>query len=280
MIALYVIVVQGFNVSFGLAKLFNLGHVASYAIGAYCTALLAVDYGFGITLCIPVSIAGGALLSYGISLLSRRIVHDYFAIGTIAFAYIVQAVLINWRDVTHGVLGIPGIPRPVIGGVSLDELDDFLWFITKVAFAVLVVLWFFWRGGIARALRAQGEQEHAAQALGVHSGELRTIALLISGGCAGLGGALFSYYFRYIDPSSFSLTEMIFVLTIAIVGRPGSFWGGIAATCFLVLLPEPLRFIEIDSSILGPARQLLYAVVLFTVVAMRRNEIAPRERNI
>lgn len=47
---------------------------------------------------------------------------------------------------------------------------------------------------------------------------------------------------------------------------PGSLWGVVLATAFLVLLPEPLRFIDIDSSYLGPARQLLQAIILFSVV--------------
>jgi MFS family permease len=49
---------------------------------------------------------------------------------------------------------------------------------------------------------------------------------------------------------------------------------------FLVLLPEPLRFIEIDSSILGPMRQLLYAVILFAIVWWKRKTIFPEQREV
>jgi hypothetical protein len=47
-----------------------------------------------------------------------------------------------------------------------------------------------------------------------------------------------------------------------------------------VLLPEPLRFIEIDSSILGPMRQLLYAVILFAIVWWKRKTIFPEQREV
>src|SRR3546814_13663115 len=68
----------------------------------------------------------------------------------------------------------------------------------------------------------------------VCSSDLRTAAFVISSICAGLAGSLFAYYIHYIDPSSFTLTEMVFVLSIVVVGKPGSFWGVTAATAFLV----------------------------------------------
>ena len=118
------------------------------------------------------------------------------------------------------------------------------------------------------------------QALGKNAVALRTAGFVISSLFAGLAGSLFAYYINYIDPSSFSLTEMVFVLTIVIVGRPGSFWGCIVASFFLVLLPEPLRFLEIPSSILGPMRQLLYALILFTSVYINRGRLFPERREI
>ena len=93
-----------------------------------------------------------------------------------------------------------------------------------------------------------------------------------------LAGSFFAYYINFIDPSSFGLHEMVFILSIVVLGKPGSFWGVVAATFFLVLLPEPLRFLEIDSSILGPMRQFLYAAVLFLVVYLRRGSLFPVER--
>ena len=91
---------------------------------------------------------------------------------------------------------------------------------------------------------------------------------------------MFAYYINYIDPSSFSLNEMVFVLSIVIVGKPGSFWGVCLATVFLVLLPEPLRQLEIPSSYLGPMRQLLHSLILFAVLFWKRETLFPKERTV
>ncbi len=126
----------------------------------------------------------------------------------------------------------------------------------------------------------QAEHGHAAQALAVSVSQTRNDGFILSSALAGLAGSFFAYYINYIDPSSFGLHEMVFVLSIVIVGSPGSFWGVTLATVFLVLLPEPLRFIEMSPGILGPMRQLLYAVILFSVVYWKREKLFPLQRTV
>jgi branched-chain amino acid transport system permease protein len=135
-------------------------------------------------------------------------------------------------------------------------------------------------GSFGRTLRALAEYEQAAATLGKNTRRTRNLAFFFSSSAAGLAGSFFAYYMQYIDPSSFSLAEMVFVLTIVIVGRPGSFLGVIAATVFLLLLPEALRRVDISSAYLGPMRQLLYAVILFVVVWWKRETIFPQQRQV
>jgi branched-chain amino acid transport system permease protein len=51
-----------------------------------------------------------------------------------------------------------------------------------------------------------------------------------------------------------------------IIGDLGSLEGTVVATIILTLLPEPLRFIGFPSSIVGPARQILYALILLLIL--------------
>jgi branched-chain amino acid transport system permease protein len=62
------------------------------------------------------------------------------------------------------------------------------------------------------------------------------------------------------------LLQLIPVLSIVIIGGLASLEGTIIATIILVLLPEPLRFIGFPSSIVGPARQILYALLLLLIL--------------
>jgi ABC-type branched-subunit amino acid transport system permease subunit len=119
------------------------------------------------------------------------------------------------------VLGIPGIPRPEAFGVDFYSNAHFLVLIAAFALVCQVFFWLLHRGPFGRALRAQAEYDEAVLAVGRDSGLIRNIGFMISSATAGLAGSFFAYYLNYIDPSSFSLTEMVFVLTIVVVGRPG-----------------------------------------------------------
>lgn len=278
LISIYLILAQSFNLTCGLGKLLNLAHIASYAVGAYVTAILMVDYSYPFYLALLLSI----LISGGFSLLigaiSLRLSGDYFAIGTLSFSFVISALLINWKSLTKGVLGIPGIPRPDFMLSNNSENLIFLAFSISASVLSLLILWIIFRSKMGRQMMMQSEHIPASQSLGVPLFRLRNSGFVISSIFAGIAGSIFAIYLTYIDPSSFALHEMVFVLTIIIVGSPGSFWGVCGATVFLVLLPEPLRFIDINPSILGPARQFLYALILFLVVFIRREKIFPIKR--
>lgn len=280
LVSLYLIVAQSLNLTFGLGQLFNLAHVASYAVGAYATALLATDYGASFGMCVISSVVLSALFALLLGLISLRLSTDYFAIGTLAFSSVISALLVNWKSVTHGVLGVPGIPRPELFGIDFYANSNFLALIGSIAVVSQLILFGLYKSPFGRSLRALAEFERAASSLGKDTSRTRNIAFCVSSGFAGLAGSFFSYYLNYIDPSSFGLGEMVFILTIVIVGGPGSFWGVIGATLFLVLLPEPLRFLDISSAYVGPMRQLLNALILFAVVWWKRHKLFPQRRTV
>jgi branched-chain amino acid transport system permease protein len=278
LIALYGILAQSFNLVFGLGCLLNLAHVAAYAIGAYTTALLSVDQGCSFLVCVVSSIITSCIFSLLIGSISLRLDKDYFAIGSLAFSSIVIALLINWKELTRGVLGIPGIPRPEFAGFPFEDNLSFLYLITIFLVISQITLILLFKSNLGRALRAQAEFEQAALSLGINSVLMRNIAFMLASGLAGLAGSMYAYYINYIDPTSFSINESVFILSIVIIGKPGSFFGVLAATVFLVLLPEPLRFIDISPAILGPMRQLLHACILFGMVFLRRNTLFNMQR--
>lgn len=269
-----------FNLPFGLGHLFNLAHVASYAIGAYSTALLSTELEMGVFACMLTSFLLSGLFSLLVGGISVRLSQDYFAVGTLAFASLVSALLINWKSLTRGVLGITGIPRPEFFGFDLYDNANFLILSGSLAILTNIFFYILFKSSFARVLRSQAEAEHATLSLARNTGQIRNLSFFVASCFAGVAGSLFAYYLNYIDPSSFTLTEMVFVLTIVVVGKPGSFWGCIIATFFLVLLPEPLRFIDISPGILGPMRQALYAIILFVMVYINREKIFPVKRSI
>lgn len=278
---IYAIIAQGFNIIFGLGSLFNLAHIAFAAVGAYATALLSTDYGWALLPCLGVSILLSGLFALLVGEISLVLSKDYFAMGTLSFGAIVSALLINWKSLTRGVLGIPGIPRPELLGIDFSTSINFLLLSLSLLLVSQIIAFLFFRSRAARSLRALALDEAAAQSLGRNARALRNFAFFLSACFAGLGGSLFAYYLNFIDPSSFMLAEMVLILTIAVVARPGSFWGIFPAVLIVVIvIPEGLRHFELPSSILGPMRQLLNGLILFILVYLSRKTLFPEEREI
>lgn len=280
LIGISLILAHGLNIVFGYGGLLNLAHVAVYALGAYTTALLSTELGKPAWLCFLASMAVGAFCALPIGAIALRLRGDYFAIGSLAFSAVVTAVLINWKSVTHGVLGIPGIPRPELFGIQMKEGFQFRNLVLVLNIVVGLAVFCFSRSPLARLLRAQREHVEAAQAIGIEPRAIRQDGFLLASALGGLAGSLYAYHINYIDPSSFSFSEMVFALSIVVIGRPGSFWGIFGATALLVLLPEPLRQLSLPSSLIGPGRQLIHAMLLYGALWWRRRSLFPGGRPV
>lgn len=86
---------------------------------------------------------------------------------------------------------------------------------------------------------------------------------------ASISGSLYASYISFIDPSSFTLNESIFLLTVIILGGLASTRGVIAGVVILTLLPEVLRFIGLPSEIAAQTRVILYGLALIYLMYKR-----------
>ncbi|MCK4714119.1 MAG: branched-chain amino acid ABC transporter permease, partial [Candidatus Aenigmarchaeota archaeon] len=245
--------------------LLNLGHIAFYAIGAYTSALLALN---GVPFLLALLAAGilASLFGLFLSVPTNKLRGDYLALATLGFSFVVYAVVLNWTEVTRGPLGLPGIPRPDLFGMVISDNLGFLALTLAIALASYLVIKRLVDSPFGRVLEAIRDDELATRVLGKNTFKMKSYALGISAFFAGIAGSLYAHYITFIDPSSFTLLQFIPVLVIVIIGGLASLKGTIIATVIIILLPEPLRFIGFPSSVVGPARQIIYAVILLAIL--------------
>jgi len=155
---------------------------------------------------------------------SLRIHDDYFAIATFAFQIITFSVMNNWVSFTGGPMGLPGIPQPTIFGWEINSHIEFL---ILVALLCAVILWISHRivqSPFGRALKAIREDEVFAQAMGKNVANYKVMIFVIGAGMASVAGAVYAHYITFIDPTSFTVTESIFIISIVIIGG-GAIYG-------------------------------------------------------
>src|SRR5207249_915612 len=109
LIGIYTVLAVSLDLLAGHTGLLSLSHAAFYGLGAYTSALLAVEKGAPFWVGVLAGMVVAALVSLVVSLPSLRLHDDYFVIATFGFQMILYSVLNNWMAVTKGPLGIPGI---------------------------------------------------------------------------------------------------------------------------------------------------------------------------
>lgn len=271
MLSIYVILVLSTNLTVGMANLLTMCQAAFYGVGAYIGTFFLMQYNLPfVVVALMVMLATG-LTSLVVSFASVKLKGDYFILGTLGFQMIVYTVLYNWIDVTRGPYGISGIPSIQILGIgSLEEIYSY--FIMALMLAVLVALIFsqLQRSPYGRILKAIRQDELSAQSLGRNTTRLKTWAFFISAAFAGLAGLLYASYVSYIDPTSFTLNESIFIITALFIGGIGSrVWGPIVGAAVVVILPELLRFVGLPDAVAASLRQVIYGVILIVLMFLR-----------
>jgi branched-chain amino acid transport system permease protein len=201
-----------------------------------------------------------------LSVPTNKLKGDYLALATMAFSFVVYAVALNWTSLTRGPLGLPGIPKPSLFGISFSSNFSFLILTIIISLISCLIIRKITISPFGKVLEAIRDDELATRVLGKNTLKMKSLSLMISAFFAGIAGSLYAHYITFIDPSSFTLMQLIPVLCIVIIGGLGSLKGTAIATIILTLLPEPLRFIGFPSSIVGPMRQIIYALILLLIL--------------
>src|SRR6202046_386849 len=96
----------GLNLLTGTTGLISLGQAGFLAIGAYTNAILLTDYHLPVWVGLPAAGIAGALVSIVVGIPSLRLKGLYLAITTLAFAYIVNHIILYAEPWTHGPNGV------------------------------------------------------------------------------------------------------------------------------------------------------------------------------
>lgn len=270
MLNIYVMLVLSANLTIGMANLLTMCQAAFYGIGAYIGTFFLMQFNLPFVVIALVVMLLTGLFSWLVSYASVRLKGDYFVIATMGFQLIVYTILYNWTDVTRGPYGIPGIPGiKLLGLFELSGVYAYFALSLVVAAIVVLVLFRLVKSPFGRTLNAIRADETMVQALGRDTVAFKAWAFFISAAVAGLAGVIYASYVSYIDPTSFTLDESIFILSALFIGGIGNIKGPILGALFVVLLPELLRFVGLPDSVAANLRQIIYGLALILVMYFR-----------
>lgn len=270
MLSIYVILVLSANLPVGMANMLTMCQAAFYGIGAYIGTFFLMQFNLPFIALAAIVMVATGLFSLLVSFASVKLKDDYFILATLGFQMIVYTILYNWTDVTRGPYGIPGIPSIKLFSVlSLSSVWGYA--ALAIVLMVLVALLFnvIKRSPYGRVLKAMRRDEQAVKALGRNTVMFKVQTFFLSAAFSGLAGAIYASYVSYIDPTSFTLDESIFIITALFIGGLGNIKGPILGAVFVIILPELLRFVGMPDAIAANMRQIIYGLALVIIMFVR-----------
>lgn len=262
LILLYVMLSQSLSITAGYSGLISLAHAGFYGIGAYSSAILSVNYGLPFLATLPIAMLISGAIAIIVSVIALRTVDDYFIIITLGIQVVAFSIMNNWMDLTNGPLGIPGIPAISILGFEFTSKIAFLILTLILTAIVFLILQNITKSPFGRILIGLSEDEIFTKSLGKKVYTAKVVSFTIGAMFAAIPGVLYAHYISYIDPTSFTVDESIFILSIVIIGGMRNLWGAAIAAAVLIILPEALRFVGMPSNIAANMRQIIYGLAL------------------
>ncbi|MCB1889713.1 MAG: branched-chain amino acid ABC transporter permease [Rhodocyclaceae bacterium] len=249
----------------------SLGHGAMLALGAYVQAGL-VAAGLPALLALPVAAAAGAALGLLASLPGRRLGGLAFGMSTLAFALIVEELLVRLAPWTGGAAG-QVVPAFTVGPWRLSSPVAQ----AALSVAVLTLAWLACRrligSALGRAWRASRDNEAAAMAIGVDVGAVRQAAFVAGGALGALAGALSAHWLGYLSPEQFGLGLSFELLMMVFVGGVRTPSGALLGGVVMVALPQLIAIARGALPVLGGGAAglevLLFGAVLVVIVLAR-----------
>ena len=247
----------------------SLAQAGFFAIGAYTAGILTVLFQWHI---LSALVAGAVLAGWFAFLVgfpALRVRGLILVVATIAFSEFVRLFFFNlsWRETIDNIevgpdstQGFREIRFFSANGWEVWEVTLFVWFFV---IAVMAGLWWMDRSRAGAVLRAVGEDELAAQSVGLNLTAVKVAAMTVGGVIAGIGGSLYAHTATYIDHLTFTVLLAVFAIAYPILGGLSSVFGTLAAVVFIQgILIEGLRF-------LGDWRNVLFGLLIILVMNLK-----------
>ena len=247
------IVVTQWNLVLGVAGIFSLAQMALFAVGAYGTAMLTYYGGMAMVPAMLTASVATVLVSLAIGFACLRLKGPYVALLTLAIAQVIYLVVVNDTDCftnpPSGCLpllgGVRGFSR--FGDLGFREILGSKWFVGTyyVGLGLLLLAQVFCavliRGPLGLAFRALRDNPGYAMSRGVGRLKYQLWVFGLSAFFTGLAGAFYAAHFGVVGPIVFSVSTLLFLLAMIVVGGLGTVWGPLLGAALLMVADEGLR---------------------------------------
>lgn len=216
----------------GWAGQVSLGQVALFAIGAAVGAKATMDWNLDLLLAFLVAGVAGAAAAVIVGFPALRVRGLELAVVTLAASIAATSWLLNPRFFDW----VPEsrVERPdLLGRFSIESPEAIHHLSLALLVGGLLVLRGIRSSRTGRAMLALRDNERGAQAYGLSPLRLRLTAFALSGGIAGVAGAMFAHHQQAFGSQPFSPEQNFTIFTMVVLGGVGSPIGAVLGALWL-----------------------------------------------
>ncbi len=269
LVVIYSILSASLNLILGYGGMFHMGHGAFFAIGSYVSALIAVRTHLPFLLELLLAGLIASVFGLVIGLPSIRLKGDYLSFCSFGFAVVIYTIAQNWMDVTNGPIGIAGVLRPTILGISFSKMWAYLLLCILVCAACLFIIRRITNSPYGKSIEAIREDETAVYACGRNTAAIRVQIFCTGAFFAGIAGVLYVHFINIADPTSFTTNTSFLLVSMVIIGGMGSLAGSVAGAALIIVVPQLLRLLGLPGFYTEQLQSIIYSLLLILIVIRR-----------
>jgi len=251
----------------------SLGHAAFLGIGGFTSSLLAINLGIPPIVGIFLAATLSAAIGFLIGITCVRLKAWFLAMVTFGFSIIASTLFSEFDEVTHAILGFR--TPPLLFSAKLP----FYYFAVLISIASVAVIYFIMKSKIGLAFRAIHQNEAEARMIGINTAKYKLYAFVLSTFFAGLSGAIYAHFQRFIHVSIFSADNSFMPLMMSVIGGLGTVEGPIIGSVIMVFIDHFLINIDpfLNSTLsplfpaisnVGPAIRLVGLGIFLVIVVI------------
>lgn len=263
-ICINIILAVGLNIVKGFAGQVTVGHYALCAIGAYASAVFSAKFGLPFWLAMPAAVLVTGTVGALVGIPSFRLEGAYLALATLGLAESVR-IFIGVTDYLGAAIGFSDIPPPRLFGRAISDHIAYYYVVMPFAMVGIYLSFCILRSDMGRSFKALREDSLAAAACGINVRKYKLLAFIISALYAGCAGSLQAHMAPgFLHPNSYSITEMVTLLLMVVLGGIGHIWGGVVGAVIVTVIYDLTRdYYQYQMAIFG-------SIIVLTVLYMPR----------
>ncbi len=276
---IYAIACLGLNIQMGSARMTNFAPAAFMGVGAYSVGVCTLKFGLSpwIGMLLGIFLSGIFGLFVGLTTLNTKGYYLSLVTTAIQVAFTQLLITIHYLGGSDGmnnitkysIFGVKLFKKYTIGNIKFAAQIPHMIFciLVLVLITYIVQRIYFCKHGFS--LNIISQDEIAAHCFGIDVPRQKLFAFISGGMIMGLAGTLQVGLEGYVGPDNYNFNKSLMLICMVILGGIDNPMGVISGAFLLTIISEKLR----DFS---DYQQLVYGIVLVTMLLIRPNGIIPK----